>query len=145
MEHSDFAQRRQITELYAAMSEGELRKLAEEAWTLTEMARSALKAELARRGLAIPLSESDPAAGDLEMSDLVILRRFRDVQEANLARSVLQSAGIKSSLRDDVTIGIHWGWSNALGWVKLLVSSEDADEAAELLDKVIPFKVQEDT
>jgi hypothetical protein len=68
--------------------------------------------------------------------EFVILRQFRDLQDADLAKSALESAGFECYLRDDITIGMNWGWSDALGGVKLLVRKEDVDGARQLLDQI---------
>src|ERR1700722_16062159 len=52
------SKQRQAAQVYAGMTEGELRKLAEEAWSLTEIGKEALKFELSRRGLEIELAKS---------------------------------------------------------------------------------------
>jgi hypothetical protein len=128
--------REQVAQVYAGMADGELQKLAEEAWTLTDIGKEALKIELARRGLKIELSKS--SAPDVEVDKLVVLRQFRDLPEALLAKGALESAGIECFLADDITIRMDWLWSNALGGIKLCVKSEDADAAAQLLDQGIP-------
>jgi len=58
---------------------------------------------------------------------------FTSVGEADVARGLLESAGIPCQLGDEATIGIAWHLSNALGGVKLLVDSTQADEAKRLL------------
>jgi len=128
--------RQQAAQVYAGMTEGELRKLAEEAWSLTELGKAALRFELARRGLQIELAES--AAVEAATSNLVTLRQFRDLPEALLAKGALESAGVQCFLADDITIRMDWLWSNALGGIKLCVKSEDADAAVQLLDQGIP-------
>jgi len=128
--------RQQAAQVYAGMTEGELRKLAEEAWSLTELGKAALRLELARRGLEIELAES--AAENAATSNLITLRQFRDLPEALLAKGALESSGIQCFLADDITIRMDWLWSNALGGIKLCVKSEDVDAAAQLLDQGIP-------
>src|SRR5882762_4834677 len=128
--------RQQAAQVYAGMTEGELGKLAEEAWSLTELGKAALRFELARRGLQIELAES--AAVEAATSNLVTLRQFRDLPEALLAKGALESAGVQCFLADDITIRMDWLWSNALGGIKLCVKSDDADAAVQLLDQGIP-------
>jgi hypothetical protein len=118
------------------MTETELREIAEEAWSLTQIGKEELKAELTRRGLDVGLAESPAKVS--ELGNFVILKRCRDLPEAELARSFLESAGIKSFLRDHNTIGVNWGLSYALGGIKVCVNSEDADTAAQLLGQEIP-------
>jgi hypothetical protein len=137
MSDSDSEKKRQKAALvYSAMTEVELRELAEQAWSLTELGKETLRSELARRGLQIELAES--AEKDAATSNLVTLRQFRDLPEALLAKGALESAGLQCFLADDITIRMDWLWSNALGGIKLCVKSEDADAAAQLLDQGIP-------
>jgi hypothetical protein len=42
-------------------------------------------------------------------AELVVLRQFRNLQDADLAKGALESAGFKCFLRDEVTIGMNWG------------------------------------
>jgi len=63
------------------------------------------------------------------------VRKFLNVQEAQLAKSLLESAGIVCFLADENTVRMDWLWSNAIGGVKLLVRQEDAAAAADLLDQ----------
>jgi hypothetical protein len=74
-------ERRRLAGTYAEMGEGELEKLADEAWSLTELARGALEAELSRRALEITLRNSSEA--DPQRPGPVTLRRFRDLPDAS--------------------------------------------------------------
>jgi hypothetical protein len=125
-------------QLYAGMSEPELKKLADEAWSLTETGKEALRSELARRGLEYELAAA--AETKVEPNHLVALRQFRDLPEALLAKGFLESAGVESFLADETTIRMDWLWSNLLGGVKLCVSEEDAEAAAQILSQEIPEK-----
>jgi len=120
------------------MKEGELRKLAEDAPSLTETAREALRSELSRRGLPIDLQDSAAPDQKMELRELLTIRRYRDVPEALLARSILESAGIECILGDDNLVRIDWLLSNLLGGIKLRVRQEDAMVAAQLLDQGAP-------
>ena len=62
------------------------------------------------------------------MPGLVILRRFRDIPDALLAWTILDSAGVESFLFDETTIRMNWLWSNFLGRIKIVVRQEDADQ-----------------
>jgi hypothetical protein len=134
MADSGSDKRRQLAEVYAGMTEGELRSLAGEAWSLTKIAKELLKVELTRRGIEIELNESP--AEDANVDGLVTLRRFRDLPDAELAKSFLESTGIECFLRDDIAIGMNWGWSNALGGIKVCVRSKDAGAADQLLGEI---------
>lgn len=65
----------------------------------------------------------------------VTIRSFRDLPNALLAKSVLDSAHIECLLSDENVIRMDWLWSNALGGVKLFVKEEDVQAALELLDQ----------
>jgi hypothetical protein len=123
-------ERQRLAQAYADMSEVELEKLADVAWSLTEPAREALKTELSHRKLGITLNDSAPKVED--PSKIVILRRYTSVPEALVAKSVLDSAGIGCFLGDENMIRMGYLW-NALGGVKLCVREEDAETAATLL------------
>jgi hypothetical protein len=128
--------RNRVAQLYAGMSEPELKKLADEAWSLTDTGKEVLRAELARRGLEFELAPA--AAAELESRHLVTLRQFRDLPEALLAKGFLESAGVECFLVDEATIRMDWLWSNLLGGVKLCVDEEAAEAAAQILKQEIP-------
>ena len=63
--------------------------------------------------------------------DLVVVRTFLNRMEADLAKSVLDSAGLESLVRADDTGGTRPGlWMSG---VQLLVRSADAPEARRML------------
>ena len=136
--HPDPKKARQLADSYAAMSDGDLQKLAEAAGSLADLARDTLRAELSRRGLETELRDSPDAAENIELRKLVTLRQFGELPSALLAKSILESAGIECFLGDDNLIRMDWFWSNLLGGVKLLVRREDADAAEGLLAEGIP-------
>jgi Putative prokaryotic signal transducing protein len=123
---------------YSAMTDNELLKLALQPWTLSDEAWDALEEEFDRRGLEIPEPESPPPLTALEKRDLVMLRRFRDIPEALLAKGRLESFGIECFLADDNMVRMDWFLSNLLGGVKLLVEAEDFTQAAKILNEPIP-------
>lgn len=131
-------ERQRLVHLYAGMDDGELQKLAEDAGSLTGVAREVLTLELSRRGLEIKLDDSAVATDNVESSKLVTLRQFRDLPEALLAKSLLDSAGIECFLGDENMVRMDWFWSNALGGIKLRIRQEDVDAAAHLLDRSAP-------
>ena len=73
-----------------------------------------------------------------EPSQLLTIRRFRDLPEALLAKGSLESAGIECLLGDDNMVRLDWFISNLIGGVKLQVKPEDAAVATEILDQPIP-------
>ncbi|MCI0535995.1 MAG: DUF2007 domain-containing protein [Verrucomicrobiales bacterium] len=139
MTHPDKGnERERLAQLYAGMTEGELERLAEDASSLTELARVALKLELSRRGLPYPLADSAEARAKPESVHLVTIRQFRDLPEALLVKGILDSAGISCNLDDENIIRMDWFISNALGGIKLRVREEDVEPAVALLNQDTP-------
>jgi hypothetical protein len=77
---------------------------------------------------------------EYENRRFIVLRRFRDMPDAFLFGSVLDSAGIECYLADENTIRMDWFWSNLLGRIKLCVRKTDAEAASSLLDQSVPEK-----
>ncbi len=157
------AERKRLTEFYSQQMDGELEQVAAQAYELTEAAREALRAELAKRGLtpnfvdqvpvvvkdtqlwkpgdpppSVPLADKANEDGELELRNMVTIRQFRDLPEALLAKGCLDSAGIECALVDTNMVRLDWFISNLLGGVKLQVAAEDATSANELLNQPIP-------
>lgn len=132
-----------LRDLYASMNDGELEKIAEDGSSLTEGARAALNAEMQGRDLNIGVTvEKESGEDEVELRGLVAIRKFRDLPEALLAKGSLESAGIECFLGDDNMVRMDWFISNLLGGVKLLVKTEDAEEARQLLDQPIPEDIE---
>jgi hypothetical protein len=125
-------ERQRLARVYSEVNEGELEQLAQHAWTLTQPAREALREQIAKRGLPFVLVES-PTHPMYEA--LVTIRCFRDIPDALLAKSILESAEIECFLADDNIVWLDWFWSNAVGGVKLSVPEEDVVSSNELLDQ----------
>jgi putative signal transducing protein len=73
-----------------------------------------------------------------EQRQFVILRRYRDLPEAVVVKSILDSEGIECFLSDENLIRMDWFWSGLLGGVKLWVKQQDVDEAQNLIDQSPP-------
>ena len=71
-------------------------------------------------------------------ANLVSIRRYRDLSEAIVARSLVESAGIFCFLQDENFARLEWQISNLLGGIRLQVPAEDAEAATELLDQPVP-------
>src|SRR5215467_3867716 len=121
--------------LYAAMSKEELQEVADDADSLTDVARAVLRVEMLRRGMGAPPERQvapeakDNAAVAEEQRQLpgpVMVGRYRDLSIASVAKSILDSAGIECFLADDSVIRMDWFYSNAIGGIKLLVPAADA-------------------
>jgi Putative prokaryotic signal transducing protein len=133
-------ERVRLAEVYSGKSDGELEELAASGFDLSEEAHQALESEIARRGLNVAIAP--PPGFDVpELSDIVLLRQFRDLPEALLAKGSLESAGIQAYLVDDNMIRMDWFISNLLGGIKLKVHAADVAAANEILDQPIPESV----
>jgi hypothetical protein len=161
-------ERSRLAEFYSQQMDGELEKVAAQAYELTEIAREALRTELARRNVAArfvehrPIVEKkvdEPQPGDppppeptvvepsgpqtvVDLRELVTVRKFRDLPEALLAKGSLKSAGIDAVLIDENTVRMDWFWSNLIGGIKLQVEPDDLEAANEILDLPIPDTLQ---
>jgi hypothetical protein len=153
-------ERQRLIAFYSGQMDGELEKVAGQAYELTNLAREALRAELARRGLDSklveeapnipekemqgdppplePPSEAPEADDEFELRNLVTIRKFRDLPEALLAKGSLESAGIDAVLTDDNVVRLDWFWSNLMGGIKLNVDPENVGAANSILDQPIP-------
>jgi hypothetical protein len=162
-------ERQRLADFYARQMDGELEKVATQAYELTDLARIALRAEMEKRGLPTDFAEQAPIAvkparkelppratdpspevppevppvatspdNEIHFEKIVTLRVFRDLPQALLAKGSLESAGIECMLADDNVVRLDWFYSNAVGGIKLLVSSEDAAEAEQFLNQPIP-------
>jgi hypothetical protein len=101
--------------------------------TLTGTAQVALRDEFARRGLDPPVVEEKVPKDPPSQRNLVTVRRYRDLSEAIVARSLLESAGIVVYLRDENLVRLDWQVSNFIGGIRLQVDAEDEQNALELL------------
>jgi hypothetical protein len=96
----------ELATLYRSMDEAQLIELAQEYDRLTEVAQSTLRAEFAARKLEPP--ELRGPRPYLESQQLAVVGRYRDLPQAQMAKSLLESAGIECYLRDENTIRIEW-------------------------------------
>jgi hypothetical protein len=76
-----------------------------------------------------------------EKQRFLLLRQFRDVPNALVSGSVLNSVSIEFFLADENTIRMAWFWCNLLGRIKLCVRESDADAASDLVDLDIPAEL----
>jgi hypothetical protein len=132
-------ERRRLAANYAAMTDGELLKLARNLQSLTELACDALEEELDRRELELSDDEFPdmPPQPRLELQELVTIRQFRDLPEALLAKGSLESSGIECFLADENLVRLDWFISNFIGGIKLNVRAADEANARKILDEPI--------
>lgn len=134
LNQSDERQRLAFT--YASMTDDQLLALARNPESLTEIAWETLEDELDRRHLEQTADHSS-AEELVDFRALVLIKQFRDLPEALLAKGCLESAGIECNLRDDNLVRLDWFISNFVGGIKLCVKPEDARSARELLEEPI--------
>jgi hypothetical protein len=133
-------ERERLARVYSEKSDSALSELAADAGNLTDAARQVLLAEMSTRGMTAELeakastsgSESEPPKIS---GPLLMVKRFRDLPEAFVAKSILDSAGIDCFLADENIVRIDWLYSNLIGGAKLMVRPEDLEEAVRLLDE----------
>jgi hypothetical protein len=131
-------ERQRLAEVYSGKTDGELEKVAEEAPGLSDIAREALRAELTTRGLYVgQLDDEAPGEENAEFRDLVVIRSYWNLMEAELARGLLDSAGIEAFLFDDNMVRLDWFNANALGGVKLRVDASNVEAANRVLDESV--------
>jgi hypothetical protein len=124
----------------AAMSDDEMLSLGNQYASLTDDAQLLVREEFKRRNLETPDAEEDQAPDAL--LGVKTIRQYRDQAEAMLARSALESSGIKCFLRDENTIRIDWLWSNLMGGIRLQVAEADVEAAEAILSQPIPENVE---
>ena len=124
---------------YAQMSETELMELARSYDGLVEIAQVALRAEFARRGLEPPLVEEPD---EPEFRRLVTVRRYRDLTEPFVGRSLLESAGIPAWIADEHLVRMSWFLSNSVGGMRLQVDERDEATALEILEGDVPPTIE---
>jgi len=135
-------ERARLTGIYSKMTDDELAEILGDEKSLTEIAKAALGAELSSRGIAWEPASGGKQAQEFPADDvdaaqhsepLVMVKRFRDLPEALIAKSILDSAQLDSFLADETTVRFSWFYSNLIGGAKLMVRPEDLDEAIKLL------------
>ena len=130
-------ERGRLSEIYAGKTDEELQQVDTQSDELTDIAQEVLREELARRRLPQNLEQLNEAGQkELEFRDLVTIRTFWGLLEAELAKGLLDSAGIESFLFDDNMVRMDWFNANALGGVKLRVDAHNVDAANRVLQEV---------
>ena len=143
-DHNSGDERNRLAELYAAMADEELQLLARDFASLSPEGQEALEAEFRRRDLIpeVDLHTQNQGQDVMEWDDLVMLRQFRDLPEALLAKGSLESAGIEAFLVDDNMVRMDWFISNLVGGIKLCVRREDEQAALDALEQPTPPAIE---
>ena len=129
------SERQRLRKLYGAMSDEELQKAGKESAELTDWAFEALREEMERRGLnwagkgaPLPSQVKQHEAVEDAGNQPVVLRRYRDMPQAFVEKSVLEDAGILCFLEDGNVVRMDWLWSNGMGGIKLVVRKKEAEK-----------------
>ena len=99
--------------------------------------------------LAQTWSQKSAADGEavlaLESSDLphdppalVTIARYLELLDAELAKTRLESAGIRCWLADDNMVRLNWFYSSYFGGVRVQVPQDEAEDAAKILAEPAP-------
>jgi hypothetical protein len=126
---------------YRSLPDSELLSISEDWQFLVDDAKSALLAELERRGIEFhepPPRLEDSDDSSLPHLDLVTIRQYRDLSEAIVARGVIESAGIYCFLKDENLVRLDWQISNLIGGISLQVPRLDAEAAEKILEEPAP-------
>ena len=99
---------------------------------LVPIARQCYDVELASRGIEIEAPESAAAAEPVGDQDWIVAGTYLSAEEANLARSMLESAAIPARLESKGT-----GSWTGFGELRLLVPAAFLSEAQEVIDSPI--------
>lgn len=136
-------ERQRLTALYANMEDGELNRIATDLDSLNDVAREVLRDEMLKRDREVPPQLAALAASakqQAELSEPEIVGRYRDITQAMVAKSILNSANMECFLADDNLVRMDWLYSNLVGGIKLVVRHEDVEAAKKLLSQVTPEK-----
>jgi|SRR5215469_3077784 len=130
-------ERARLAEAYSRQTDEELEEIAEHEQDLTDVAQQSLRAELSRRGLKhdSPEKLSDADRDEPKFRNLITLRSYWNLLDAELARSALEAAGIECFLFDDNMVRMDWFNANAIGGVKLRVDPQNVDDANRILNE----------
>jgi hypothetical protein len=123
---------------YRVMGDMELLELAQSYDLLREVAKDALRAEFAVRKLDPPIIEQINVPTNRK---LVTVSRYRDLSEAIVARSLLESAGIGAYLCDENLVRLEWQISNTIGGIRLQVDVADEAAAKDILAQPTPLEI----
>jgi Putative prokaryotic signal transducing protein len=138
-------ERARLTKVYSQKTDEQLEQIAKQGNDLTDVALQLLQAELSRRGLTNDTSEGFADANQSEPAfrNLITIRSYWNLLEAELAKGALEAAGIECFLFDDNIVRMDWFNANALGGVKLRVDQGNVDDASRILAETIPDQESE--
>ena len=68
--------------------------------------------------------------------ELITLKAFESPIEAHILRSKLESENIEAFIFDELSVGINFYLSNAMGGVKVKIKKEDTERALSVLKEI---------
>jgi DNA-directed RNA polymerase subunit M/transcription elongation factor TFIIS len=125
---------RRLEELYAQMSEDELRALADNVNDLTEIAQQALRAEMSKRGLEMQARDAPADELAAMADDLIDVWEAKDMREGRLLKDFLQSAGLASCLVPDDVKSVDESKKNSDEGVTVKVMERDFQRARNVIE-----------
>src|SRR5665213_964962 len=139
---SNDQEQRRLQGLYAAMSDGELLRLAEGKAGLTVVAQQAIDAEMSARGLEMPLEETAPVAAEAEEADnseadpsLIELITFQIPVDAETAMRLLAEHDVPAHMEHAVRQVNEDGPKVKMNWLSLFVERARKEDAIVVLRK----------
>jgi len=72
----------------------------------------------------------------MEQNKLITIKKYWDITEADLAKSLLDSAGINCFLANANMVATYGLIANAMGGIELQVKESDAKKALEILNSI---------
>lgn len=132
-------ERARLADSYSRQTDEELEEIAKHEEDLTDIALQSLRSELSKRGLTQDSSEQPPAADQAEPAfrNLILVRSYWNLLEAELAKGLLEAEGIECFLFDDNMPRMDWFRAIAIGGVKLRVDPKNVDEATRILNESV--------
>jgi predicted RNA-binding Zn-ribbon protein involved in translation (DUF1610 family) len=126
------SERERLADLYGRMSDDELLNIARDINGLTDVAREAITAELAKRG-PLPAVGVVPTPIPLATTErIVTIAHFMNMPQALTAQSALESAGIPCFLAHDNINRLYW--ASLVGGTSLQVPEHDLEQAMRVLN-----------
>lgn len=103
-------ERARLNEVYSHQTDEQLEEIARHSDDLTDVALQSLRAELSRRGLTNdpPEEFADANQPELTFRNLITVRSYWSLLEAELAKGALEAAGIECFLFDDNMLRMDW-------------------------------------
>src|SRR5580698_713431 len=110
-------ERARLAEVYSQQTDEELQESARHLDDLTDVARESFRTELSRRGLTPGQSDefANENRAERAFRNLITVRSFWNLVEAELAKGMLEAAGIECFLFDDNMVRMDWFQANAIG------------------------------